>query len=138
MQKRVLTQKRNKTPPRKRVVRPKGERVKDAQTIEYPDGSRYIGEIKKGKRHGVGTIYYKNGSYYDGEWKKDNMHGEGTMYFTENFTYCNNDGSEVKLKAGSRIKGIWKNANKGKRLTLILPGGTRKEIRLVRGNLYFK
>lgn len=123
---------------KKRVVKTKGESVKGAQTIEYSDGRKYIGEIKKGKRHGIGTIYYTNGSYYDGEWKKDNIHGEGTMYFTENTTYCNTDGSEMKVKAGSRIKGIWKNSDNGKRLTLILPGGTRKEIRLVRGNFYLK
>lgn len=123
---------------KKRVVKTKGESVIGAQTIEYPDGRKYIGEIKKGKRHGIGTIYYTDGSYYDGEWRKDNMHGEGIMYFTENTTYCNADGSEIKVKAGSRIKGVWKNSDNGKRLTLILPGGTRKEIRLVRGNFILK
>lgn len=76
---------------KKRVVKTKGESVKGAQIIEYPDGRKYVGEIKKGKRHGIGTIYYTNGSYYDGEWKKDDIHGEGTMYFTQNTTYCNTE-----------------------------------------------
>lgn len=128
------TTKPHSKPKKKRTIRPKGERVKGAQTIEYPDGSRYVGEVKKGKRHGIGTIYYASGDqYYDGEWKKDEIHGEGIMYFTENVSFRNCDGSEIKFKKGSRIKGIWKNLRYGKKLTLILPGGTKKKIRLRRG-----
>lgn len=123
---------------KKRVVKTKGERVKNAQTIEYPDGRKYIGEVKNGKCHGIGTIYYTSGDYYDGEWKNDDICGEGTLYFPENTTYCNSDGSEFKVKAGSRIEGIWKNLGNGKRLTLVLPGGTKKKIKVKHGNFILK
>lgn len=119
---------------KKRVVKTKGESVKGAQTIEYPDGSKYIGEVKNGKCHGIGTMYYTVGDCYDGEWKNDDIHGEGTLYFTKDANHYNFDGSKFDVIAGARIEGTWKNSGNGKRLTLVLPDGTKKKIKVKHGD----
>ncbi|CAF2967621.1 unnamed protein product [Rotaria sp. Silwood2] len=45
----------------------------------FPDGSRYEGMEKNGKRHGSGTYYFANGNIYDGEWIDDKQDGIGTF-----------------------------------------------------------
>ena len=35
----------------------------------YPNGEKYIGEWKNGKRNGFGTQTYRFGGKYEGEWK---------------------------------------------------------------------
>ena len=47
-------------------------------TETYPNGSRYVGEYKNGKRHGQGTYTYANGDKYVGEWNDGWRHGQGT------------------------------------------------------------
>lgn len=47
------------------------------QTIEYPNGSTYSGDLKGGKPHGYGTIKYSTGATYTGEWKDGQKHGWG-------------------------------------------------------------
>ena len=44
----------------------------------YKDGSKYEGNFKDGKKHGIGRYTYTNGSYV-GEFKDDKMHGNGTF-----------------------------------------------------------
>ena len=40
------------------------------QTINYPNGDKYVGEVLNGKRHGQGTMtYLSNGETDFGEWK---------------------------------------------------------------------
>jgi len=38
-------------------------------THTYPDGSKYVGEFRDGKRHGQGTYTFQEGDTYVGEWK---------------------------------------------------------------------
>jgi len=39
----------------------------------------YVGELKRGKRHGLGKLVLSNGSSYEGEWSEDAKHGFGTF-----------------------------------------------------------
>ena len=52
--------------------------MKKKATLKFPDGSKYVGEVKNGKRHGQGTYTGTNGEIYVGEWKKSKRHGRGT------------------------------------------------------------
>ena len=70
----------------------------------YENGEYYIGEFKRGLRHGKGLLCYKNkskyigdwindkvegngknidvnGNYYIGEWKNGSKHGKGIIYY---------------------------------------------------------
>ena len=48
-------------------------------TINYPNGDRYVGEEKYGKRHGKGTMFYADNRLYIGEWYNDIQHGYGVL-----------------------------------------------------------
>ena len=39
--------------------------------LTWPDGSKYEGNFKAGKRHGKGFKTYHNGETYDGNWIND-------------------------------------------------------------------
>ena len=52
---------------------------KKLQTINYTNGDKYYGEIKKDKKHGFGTYTWKDGSVYFGNWENDKKHGKGTF-----------------------------------------------------------
>ena len=41
--------------------------------MTYYDGDKYVGEWKKGKRHGQGTYTFSNGVRWVGEWKDDEL-----------------------------------------------------------------
>ncbi len=45
----------------------------------YPDGSKYVGEMKNGKRHGRGIWVRTDGMKYEGEWENDKPGGQGTL-----------------------------------------------------------
>jgi hypothetical protein len=45
--------------------------------IVFPDGSKYIGQMKDGKRHGHGRFVNPDGSEYRGEFKNGEPHGKG-------------------------------------------------------------
>jgi len=48
------------------------------ETINYVDGSVYVGEFKYNLRNGQGTFTDANGSVYVGEFKDDQRNGQGT------------------------------------------------------------
>ena len=61
---------------------------------EYSNGPAvYIGEYKKGRKHGMGTETYADGDKYVGEHRNNKRHGQGT------YTFAN----------GRVMEGIWKN-----------------------------
>ena len=71
------------------------------ETINYPNGDIYKGEIKDGKKHGQGTLttdYVGIGrSKYVGAWKNDKKHGLGT------YTYANGDTKTCNYKNDKKI-----------------------------------
>ena len=52
--------------------------------LVHPDGSKYTGQFKNGKFHGIGKFEGKDGSKYEGEYKDGKMHGKG-MYECTHF-----------------------------------------------------
>jgi hypothetical protein len=54
---------------------------KKTHTITYKDGSKYVGHMLNGKRHGQGTYIWPNGAKYVGEWQNNRAIG-GWYYKT--------------------------------------------------------
>jgi len=77
--------------------------------ITYPNGEKYVGELKDGKFHGKGTITYPDGSIYVGEFKDDKKNGQGTFTFPD----------------GYKIVGEFKDGVPNGQGTLTLPSGTK-------------
>jgi hypothetical protein len=50
-------------------------------------GSRYVGQMKDGERHGFGTFVHKDGTKYEGEWRHDTRTGKGVEIFTNSNKY---------------------------------------------------
>ena len=61
--------------------------------LTYASGERYVGEFRDYKRHGQGAYTFANGDKYVGEYRDGNAHGQGT------YTYAN----------GSKDVGAWEN-----------------------------
>lgn len=81
-----------------------------------PDGAKYVGELRDGKRHGQGTLTWPNGMKYVGEFKDDKFHGQGTYTFPSGENYVGEfkdnkpHGRGIEYRAdGSVQAGIWKN-----------------------------
>ena len=67
-------------------------------TFTFPDGEKYVGEVKDGKKHGRGTYTYANGDKYVGEFKDGNWNGKGTYIFEngDRNYLLNNNGLSVE------------------------------------------
>ena len=64
------------------------------ETIKYPDGSVYVGEVKDGEENGRGILTFPDGRRYEGEWK-DGEEWTGT--------WTDADGSKTEYKDGEEI-----------------------------------
>ena len=84
------------------------------EDLTYPDGSRYRGDVKEGKRHGQGALIRPDGTKYLGEWLDDRPHGQGTLTRADGKKYVgqwkagkkHGQGTEV-LADGTMIEGEW-------------------------------
>lgn len=56
-------------------------------TIRYPNGDIYKGQIKNGLREGLGTCYFGNKDRYEGIWKNDRMDCVGKYVFSDGSYY---------------------------------------------------
>jgi hypothetical protein len=54
---------------------------------EYPNGDRYKGFYRGGKRHGHGTYKYGNGDVYEGQYEGGLPHGHGKFSFHDGNSY---------------------------------------------------
>ena len=52
-------------------------------SLTFPDGFKYVGEWKDGKRHGQGTSTFPSGNKYVGEFKDGREHGLGTFTWSD-------------------------------------------------------
>ena len=52
------------------------------QYLDFGDGIKYVGQVKDGKPHGMGTKTWIHGEY-TGQWKDGKRHGQGTMIETD-------------------------------------------------------
>lgn len=71
--------------------------------VAYEDGSRYIGQILNGQRHGRGVKESSSGSY-DGEWLDDKPHGNGKQVWTDGRTF---EGQFLHGKFEGTGKMVW-------------------------------
>jgi len=81
------------------------------ETQEYPDGSRYQGEMQDGKREGEGVLIRADGTKYKGQWKNNVPEGLGTIIWPD----------------GSQFKGYWKSGKRHGKGVEISPGGNKIE-----------
>ena len=56
-------------------------------TMVYPDGTKYKGTFKSGRRSGQGTYTYSDGGSYTGEWQDNLRNGKGTDTFANGVIY---------------------------------------------------
>lgn len=79
------------------------------ETIQYANGTRYIGELRNGKPHGKGCIYYSNGSHYEGGFDQGEKSGFGVHEWTNTVRY----------------EGQWRAGKKEGDGVIIFPDGSR-------------
>ena len=92
----------------------------------------YDGTYDSDEKHGLGTMRFVDGSKYVGEWKRGQMHGEGKM------TYANGDIFEGVYVDGLRWSGILKRQDGSEQEILEwvnLPHGGGSTLRLSNGDL---
>jgi len=86
--------------------------------MTYPDGHKYVGEWKDGKKNGQGTYTYPDGQKYVGRWKDDKRNGQGTFTYPDGREYVgefksgerNGQGTET-YPDGSKYIGEWRNGD---------------------------
>ncbi|MDY5883818.1 MAG: hypothetical protein SPJ65_10940 [Roseburia sp.] len=59
----------------------------ESMIVYMPNGSRYVGKLFYGMRHGNGLAYFPDGSYYDGMFIKDHITGKGTLFISNGDSY---------------------------------------------------
>jgi hypothetical protein len=82
------------------VINKKDKKVEEnvANSIEFNEAI-YVGEVKKGKAHGVGVFTFSDGSIYEGKVSKNRIRGEGKYIDSQGNVY------EGKFRNGTlRIK----------------------------------
>ena len=57
------------------------------QTLVWPDGTRYVGGVRDGKRWGKGTIFWQDGTRFAGTFANDLRNGPGTMILPDGTVY---------------------------------------------------
>lgn len=50
--------------------------------MKWPDGRKYEGGFKRGKREGEGVMIWKDGREYKGEWENGYQEGVGVFKFS--------------------------------------------------------
>lgn len=56
-------------------------------TYIFANGCKYVGDWKNDIKDGVGSIFYINGDIYSGQWRKDKREGQGTYVFANGHKY---------------------------------------------------
>lgn len=59
----------------------------ETKTLIWPDGTRYVGGVKDGKRWGKGTIFWEDGTRFVGNFRNDLREGPGTMILPDGTVY---------------------------------------------------
>ena len=57
------------------------------KTLVWPDGTRYVGGVKDGKRSGKGTIFWEDGTRFVGQFENDMRNGPGRMILPDGTEY---------------------------------------------------
>ncbi len=73
------------------------------QTITYPDGSVYKGNVENGVRSGHGRLTISDGRIYVGMWKNDKYEGDGTFTWPDGGKYEGDWEDGVFTGKGTRV-----------------------------------
>ncbi|MEL7343142.1 MAG: hypothetical protein AAGM67_21845, partial [Bacteroidota bacterium] len=84
-------------------------------TVDFPDGSKYIGKLSNGARHGYGVYYFNDGSKYEGESVMNVFEGHGKMIWDDGGWYegewkdneMHGIGKEIRPDGSLRHEGQW-------------------------------
>lgn len=60
-----------------------GDCIDGLGTYLWPNGDKYVGEWKDGKRNGRGSFIWPEGDRYVGEWKNDKNNGDGNYIYSD-------------------------------------------------------
>ena len=103
-------------------------------TNSYPNGDKYVGEFKGGKRH-QGTYTFANGNEYVGEWRDSKQNGQGTLTFANGDKYFGefkdgkrNGQGTYTLANGNQYVGEWRDGkNNGQGIFTFADGRPPRE-----------
>lgn len=109
-------------------------------TMIYPDGTKYTGGFKNGRRDGQGTYTYSDGGSYTGEWQDNLRHGKGIDLFANGIKYegewqfdkRHGHGTLILPEFGTYV-GEWKEGKKHGQGTFTLVEGGKYEGEWVEG-----
>ncbi|MFT6443471.1 MAG: hypothetical protein ACJASM_003032 [Salibacteraceae bacterium] len=90
-------------------------------SISYPDGDRYEGSVKKGRRHGLGTIFLIDGTQIETTWKKGRPVGTGILLYPD----------------GTSINGTWNRNKLNETHFMVLINGSEQIAKNTKGELIF-
>jgi hypothetical protein len=62
-------------------------RLRTGIKIKESAGSKYVGEMFCGKRHGIGVYYHMNGDVCIGKWSNGSMQGESIYFYKDGSVY---------------------------------------------------
>ncbi len=101
------------------------------ETIKFPNGDTYVGEVSDGKPHGKGVMKYYGSIFtsYTGAFVAGNRHGQGIMTLRNGDKYEGNWADDAaagqgyyEKSGGSYETGIWKKGNllTGQKVTMFI------------------
>ncbi len=111
--------------------------------IEFPGGSKYIGELKNGMAHGYGTMYFADGRRLTGTFEKGKPHGKNmTLTFPDGRKYTGDYSGgkrhgygKMVFPDGKEYEGEWKNDLPQGEGTMTHPDGSIEKGTWVRGKM---
>ena len=111
-------------------------------TLTWPNGDRYVGEIKNGIMHGRGTYFYSQGDQYSGEFRNGKPNGRGTFSYASGDVYTGQflddvmDGQGIYVYAnGTQYTGEFKHGKPHGNGVYTLPDGKQFTGRWKNGEL---
>ena len=100
--------------------------------MTWPEGHKYVGQWKDGKRHGQGTYTWPSGQKYVGQYKDGKYHGQGTMTWPEGQKYVGQWKDDVRAGEGTmayadghKYVGQWKDYKRNGKGTMTYPDGRK-------------
>lgn len=100
-------------------------------SLEFPNGSKYIGEIRNDKANGNGIVTFPSGSKYVGQFSDNKFYGQGTYSFANGdkhvgqFSDNKLHGQGTIFGGGGKIVGEFKNGKLNGRGYIVMPRNSK-------------
>jgi len=86
--------------------------------VNFPDGGKYVGEVRDGQPNGRGTFTWPNGEQYVGDWRDGQRNGQGRFTWPDGAKYIGEFKNNKKhgqgtytFANGRKVVGEFKNGN---------------------------